>query len=359
MLDTRHFTILFVALLVLLTACRRDPSTATAGQEHNTPYQAQVPSWLVDSTFHQVVYPPDNPSTTYGVALGRKLFYEKALSDNNTLSCGSCHKQENAFSDPRQFSIGTDGSVGHRQAMAIFNLNWDQFFFWDARSASLEMQALRPVTDPAEMRNTWPVVVDRLQTHADYPALFEAAFGSPGVDSMRVVQAIAQFERSMVSFNSPFDRFRYLGDSTAMTEAEQNGYRIFSRSGHCADCHREPLVADHFVRNNGLDLVHTDLGFGGVNFNPASNGRFKVPSLRNIEVTPPYMHDGRFNTLEEVVDFYADDVQLASPNLDNHMLPWIAGEVVLTAEDRTDLVAFLKALTDDGFLSDPAFSDPN
>ena len=355
----RRILLIPTGLLVLLTACRRDPSTTPAVQAGNTPYQLQVPEWLLDSTGHAVDYPLDNPSTTYGVALGRKLFYEKALSDNQTLSCASCHKQENAFSDPRQFSFGTDGSVGRRQAMAIFNMNWDQFFFWDARSPSLEMQALRPVTDPAEMRNTWPVVVARLQAQPEYPALFEAAFGSPGVDSIRVVQAIAQFERSIVSFNSPFDRFRYLGDSTAMTEAEQHGYEVFTRSGHCVDCHMDPLVADHFVRNNGLDLVHTDLGLGGVDNNPASNGRFKVPSLRNIEVTAPYMHDGRFTTLEEVVDFYADDVQTASPNLDNHMLPWITGQVVLSAEDRADLVAFLKALTDDNLLTNPAFSDPN
>lgn len=357
-MNSRKTLGILVAAVALLAACRKDEPTDNAADSGPVPYAVDVPSWLWDSTGHRVPFPADNQSTAAGVALGRQLFYEKALSDDNTLSCGSCHKQENGFSDPRQFSIGTDGSVGTRQAMSVMDLAWDQFFFWDGRATSLEQQAFGPVTNMIEMRNTWPVVEQRLQAHAEYPALFETAFGSPGIDSVRVVKAIAQFERSLVSFNSRFDRFRYVGDSTAMDESEQRGMTLFMRGAHCVDCHRDPLMADHNLRNNGLDLVLTDLG-GGVNGNPALNGRFKVPTLRNIEVTAPYMHDGRFNTLEEVVEFYADDVQLDSPNLDNHMLPWIGGQVDLSPEDRVDLVAFLRTLTDPQFLTNPALSNPN
>lgn len=323
------------------------------------PYVVPVPAWLEDSTGYRWITPPDNPSTNAGVALGRRLFHEKALSDDRSMSCASCHRQENAFSDTRRFSIGTNGAIGRRQAMAIVNLAWDRVFFWDGRSPSLEAQAFKPVVDHAEMRNTWPVVVSRLRSDPRYPPLFDQAFGSPQIDSARVVKAIAQFERSLISLGSRFDRFRYLDDSTALSEAEQHGMNIFMRGGHCVDCHHEPMMADHALRNNGLDLVFTDAGAAEATGNPAHAGRFKVPTLRNIEVTPPYMHDGRFNTLEEVVDFYADDVQLESPGLDNHMLPWMAGQVQLSAQDRADLVAFLKALTDVGFLTDPQYGDPD
>jgi len=358
----RNLTVLLIGGLLLCVGCRKDTNEPTPASEHGagpTPYHVQVPSWLADSTNHAVTYPADNPSTYEGVALGRMLFYEKALSDDFSLSCGSCHKQENAFDDIRQFSIGTDGSVGTRQAMSIVNLNWDQFFFWDARSRSMEDQAFGPVVNPIEMRNTWPIAVQRLQGDADYPGLFEAAFGSPGIDSVRVVQAISQFERTLVSFNSRFDRFRYLGDVTALTESEQNGYSLFTRSAHCADCHIEPLFANHSALNNGLDLTFTDLGVGAVDLDPQHDGLFKVPSLRNIEVTSPYMHDGRFTTLEQVVDFYADDVHTDSPNMGIHMTPWINGLISLEPEDRADLVAFLRTLTDQEFLTNPAFTDPH
>lgn len=349
-------TCLFLVMVSVFVGCRKDPGTEPPG---TSGYAPPVPSWLEDSTGYRWVTPPDNPSTHDGVALGRRLFYENALSDDYSMSCSSCHRQENAFSDTRQFSIGTNGAIGRRQAMALVDLAWDGLFFWDGRSPSLEAQAFKPVVDHAEMRNTWPTVVARLQADPVYPSLFERAFGTSIIDSVNVVRAIAQFERSLTSFGSRFDRFRYLGDSAALTEAEQRGMTLFMRGAHCADCHHEPMMADHGLRNNGLDLVFADQGAAEVTGNPAHAGRFKVPTLRNIEVSPPYMHDGRFSTLEEVVDFYAEDVQLGSPGLDNHMLPWVAGQVQLSTEERADLVAFLKALTDVEFLTNPDFSDPN
>lgn len=348
---------LFVFALIAFAACRKDEPLADEATS-STPLTLSIPSYVADSGDYPVYF-PENPLSVEGVALGRKLFYEKALSDNYTLSCASCHVQANAFSDPRQFSIGTNGAVGHRQAMAVVNLVFDHFMFWDARVQRLEEQAARPVMDLAEMRNTWTVVVQRLRAMPEYPPLFKKAFGTADIDSARAVQAIAQFERTLLSFNTRVDRFLYMGDSNALTAQEQQGADIFFRRGHCVDCHRDPLFADHAIRNNGLDMAPADPGYGGISGDPAQIGKFKTPTLRNIEVTGPYMHDGRFATLEEVVDFYADDVQVGSPNLDNHMLPWMAGQINLSAQDRADLVAFLRALTDQEFLTNPTFSDPN
>jgi len=354
----RLYLLGFFALLAwVMQGCRRDPALEPTWTGP-TPYSLSIPVWATEGG-HLPHFPSDVPLTVEMVDLGRRLFYEKALSNDFSMSCATCHKQEHAFTDPRQFSVGTDGTVGTRNGMAIFNLAWDGRFFWDGRSFSLEQQALLPVVDHAEMRNTWPVVVERLSTHRRYPELFRRAFGSAGIDSLRVVQAIAQFERTLLSFDSRFDRFRYGGDSTALTVQEQRGMDLFFRSAHCGDCHMGALLTDHSLRNNGLDLVHADLGLGAVTGNANHNGLFKTTSLRNIAVTGPYMHDGRFTTLEEVVDFYADDVRLGSPNLDNHMFPWMAGQVQLSAQDRRDLVAFLHTLTDEGFLTNPAFADPH
>ena len=347
--------------MVLFHACRKDPALADGRATDGinpTSLTLAIPAWALNEA-HPTLLPSDNPLTVEGVALGRKLFYEKALSDDYSLSCASCHRQENAFSDPRRFSIGTDGSVGRRNAMAIQNVVWDHFFFWDTRAPTLEAQALMPVTDHAEMRNTWPLVEERLRNHPDYPQLFEKAFGTPHVDSMRVVKAIAQFERTLLSFDSPYDRFVFGGDATAMTEQQQRGLDLFMGDAHCNDCHVAPRFNDHGVQNVGMDRNDADLGLMEITGNEADRGRFKNVTLRNIAVSAPYMHDGRFNTLEEVMDFYADDVDLSTPNLDEHMFGWTLGLVDLDAQERADLVAFMHALTDDSFLTNPAHSDPH
>lgn len=349
-------TILILAGIgAVLVACRKDPAFPEASTP--TPLTLSVPPWAQDE-YHLLNIPVDNPLTVEGVALGRKLFYETALSNDYSMSCASCHRQEHAFSDPRRFSIGTDGSIGHRNSMPVQNLAWEHIFFWDARATSLEDQALRPVRDLAEMRNDWPTVEARLRTHPDYPTMFKNAFGSPGIDSMRVVKAIAQFERTLLSYNSAYDRFMHQGDATALTEQQQRGMTLFFGDAHCGDCHMAPRFNDQNIQNVGLP-GDDDLGLMGITGNEADRGRFKNVGIRNIAVTAPYMHDGRFATLADVVDFYAREVDLSSPNLDGHMLPWVMGQVDLDHEERADLVAFLHALTDPGFLTDPAFSDPN
>lgn len=360
---SRIFFLFVLAGSVMLHGCQRDPDLAAPSVpgEHwsgPTPLTLVVPPWTVD-TVHAINLPWDNPLTVEGVALGRKLFYEKALSNDHSMSCGTCHRQEFAFSDPRTFSQGTDGSMGRRNAMPVMNLAWDHFFFWDARALSMELQALAPVVDHVEMRNTWPVVTARLTEHADYPLLFERAFGSPGIDSLRVVFAIAQFERTLLSFDSRFDRYHYGGDLNALTAQEVRGKDLFFGEAHCGDCHMLPLFQDHSVRNNGLGNDINDGGLFEVSGIEEHRSRFKTPSLRNVEHTAPYMHNGRLVTLEDVVEFYAEHVRTASPNLDPHMLPWVWGQIDLSPQERTDLVAFMKSLTDEGFLTDPAFSDPN
>ncbi len=244
-------------LIVLLFSCRKDePSSAMDGDGAGspTPYSVPLPQWVIDSIGPMPV-PPDNPLTVQGVELGRKLFYEKQLSDDGTMSCGTCHKQEAAFSDPRRFSIGTDGTEGTRNAMAIVNLAWDTHFFWDGRRPTMELQAHDPVQNPIEMNNTWPVVVARLQADPQYPPLFDAAFGTSTIDSVLALKAIAQFERTLVSFDSRYDLYYYGGDTNALNTEEKLGLEIFNSTGFCFRCHTPGLFSDDHIRNNGLDMM--------------------------------------------------------------------------------------------------------
>jgi cytochrome c peroxidase len=348
-----------VLLLIGMHACTDQRMvTAPAVYRGPTPVGLVYPRWASD-TAHYPNIPYDNPMTEEGIALGRRLFYEPALSRDGTVSCASCHVQEHAFSDPRRFSVGVDGEAGHRNAMALVNLAWSHFFFWDARAMSLERQALEPVNDHLEMLNAWPEVIQRLKELPGYENQFDAAFGTFSFDSLHVVRALAQFERTLISFDSPFDRSHYACDTTALTTTEQRGMGLFFGKAHCADCHELPVFQDHGVINIGLDSVLVDKGMGARTGIEWHMGRFKTPTLRNIATSAPYMHDGRFRTLEEVVDFYADDVHLNTPNFDDHMFAWKLGVVKLDAQDRSDLVAFLQALTDSSFLTNPAYSAPN
>jgi len=344
--------------LALLSACKRDevePSDQADG--YPTPAQLNVPAG-VTAVVGLPSMPLDNPLTVEGIALGRKLFYDKALSDNNTMSCGSCHLQAAGFSDPSSFSAGADGSIGTRNAMPLSNLAWGTSFFWDGRSVGLEAQAHDPVTNPIELRNTWPVVEARLNADPAYRQLFHAAFGTEEIDSNLVVMAIAQFERTLTSFNSPFDRFYFGGDATAMSEEAQSGLTLFQAQGKCGGCHTVGLFTDNALRNNGMDLVFADLGYGGVTGNAADMGKFKVPSLRNVALTAPYMHDSRFATLEEVLNYYNGGVHMSSPNVDPLMDFWGMNPTPFSLDEINDLHAFLNALTDSTFLTDPALAEP-
>ncbi|MDX9750399.1 MAG: cytochrome c peroxidase [Flavobacteriales bacterium] len=315
-----------------------------------TPLALPIPAWAMDTLFPPVL-PYDNPLTAEGVALGERLFHEPLLSGDGSLSCASCHQRAQAFGDARNFP----SAHGHaRNGMPLMNLVFQHYFFWDARALTLELQAFEPVTAHAEMNSSWAEVVARLQAHAEYPALFRRAFGSDRVDSLHVAYALAQYERTLLSFGTRFDRYWYGGDSTALTDAERRGLRVFMVNGHCADCHMPPLFTDHRMSNIGLEHPPVDPGLGARTGIPWHAGRFKTPTLRNVAATAPYMHDGRFATIQEVVDFYATGVATDAHTLDPHMEPWARGEVFLNAGQRADLVAFLHTLTDSTFLYGPS-----
>jgi len=325
-----------------------------------TPSALNIPKLFQDNIIAPVI-PNNNPQTTEGVALGKKLFFDPILSGNNTQACADCHAPKNAFTDTARFSDGIDGTLGNRNAMPLFNLAWnyDEKFFWDGKSFSLEHQAFSPVTDPREMKSTWAEVEKKLQEHVEYPTLFQQAFGTSRIDSTLVTKAIAQFERTLISANSKFDKF-LLGEAQ-LTPEEQNGFDVFmdEARGDCFHCHgsdKNPLWTDNAFHNNGLDETFTDLGLGAVTGDPADNGKFRSPSLRNLKFTAPYMHDGRFNTLEEVINHYSEGLKNSS-TIDPLMKKVAQGGVNLTEKDKTDLKAFLLTLSDDAFVNNPSFSN--
>ena len=319
-----------------------------------TPSSLDIPKLFEDNILAPVI-PIDNPQTVEGIALGKKLFFDPILSIDNTLACVDCHAPENAFTDSDKFSDGVDGIFGNRNSMPIFNLAWnyDEKFFWDGNTFSLEHQAFVPVTDPFEMKSNWADVESKLQQHAEYPSLFEKAFGASNIDSSLVTKAIAQFERTLISANSKFDKF-LLGELNLSPE-ELNGFNVFmdEAKGDCFHCHgsdKNPLWTDNIFHNNGLDETFADLGLGAVTGDPADNGKFKSPSLRNLEFTAPYMHDGRFASLDDVINHYSQGLKNSS-TIDPLMKKVDQGGVGLTDKDKADLKAFLLSLSDYDFIN--------
>lgn len=327
-----------------------------------TPLPLEIPKIFSINIIDPVI-PINNPQTLEGVALGRKLFFDPILSADNSQACADCHSPANAFTDSDRFSEGIDGVTGSRNSMPLFNLAWnyDEQFFWDGRSFSLEKQAFIPVTDPIEMHSDWKINANKLQNHKEYPDLFEKAFGISKIDSTYVTKAIAQFERTLISANSRFDK-HLLGELT-LTAPELNGFNIFmdETKGDCFHCHgnaNNPLWTDNDFHNNGLDALIIDLGLGAFTGNPADNGKFKSPSLRNLPFTAPYMHDGRFATIEEVINHYSEGLQ-NSTTIDPLMKSINNGGVQLSDLDKIDLKAFLLSLSDSEFINNPNFQGFN
>ena len=305
--------------------------------------------------------PTTNPTTNDGATLGRVLFYDKNLSANGKISCSSCHQQDKGFSDDAMLSLGFDGGSTRRHSMSLINAKWYDRgrFFWDERAETLEDQVLMPFQDAVELQPF-------------YPSLFENAFGTTEINSDRISKALAQFVRSIVSVSSKYDEGRQqvnapVIDFPNFSASENNGKQIFflpipQGGGGCIGCHSTEafINPDNGTTNNGLDVASTDdLGvFEAIN-NPAFLGNFKVPSLKSIELSAPYMHDGRFSTLEEVVEHYNSGIQ-NHPNL----APALRGpngqpvQLNLTAQEKTDLVNFLKTLTDESITNDIKFSNP-
>lgn len=320
--------------------------------------------------FGKYTIPVDNPLSKSGVLLGRHLFYEKKLSLDNSISCGSCHVQKHAFSDPATLSIGVNGTLGKRQSMSLSNLMWQTSFFWDGRSASLEDQALKPIVDAHEMQETLERVVDKLKKDPLYPPMFKNAFGSEEITSDRIAKALSQFERTLISGNSKYDQ--YLNNKYIPTASEKNGMDLFFnhpdpslgiRGGNCGDCHSGKLLINNNFHNNGLstDADMKDLGLGEITSKVGDRGRFKTPSLRNIALTAPYMHDGRFRTLEEVLEQYNAHIQESStldPLIISASNELNGRSLKLTEAEKKDIINFLHMLSDDTFINNPEFSDP-
>lgn len=310
--------------------------------------------------FPPMPVPADNPTTVEGVALGRRLFYDPILSGDSTQSCASCHAQAFGFSDHgRRTSLGIDHIAGTRNAPALVNVGWSETLFWDGRAVNLETQALEPVPNPIEMHEEWPRAVAKLERQAQYPELFRAAFGSRTITSERTVKAIAQFQRTFVSGNSRYDRFLLTG--TGLSESELRGFIVFfSERGECFHCHVDRTFTDQRFHNNGLDASFADIGRFRVTEDPDDRGKFKTPTLRNIVFSAPYMHDGRFATLEDVVEFYdtgGEGTETVNPFILNLRRNRAEGNG-LTLQEKQDLVSFVKTLTDSTFVTNPNYASP-
>jgi len=318
--------------------------------------------------------PANNAITNDGATLGRVLFYDKKLSINGTIACASCHKQDKGFSDDATLSLGFNGGTTGRHSMTLINARFYQRgrFFWDERATTLEEQVLMPFQDPVEMGMTLEQVVSKVQEQTYYPELFQKAFGSTEITSDKISKALAQFIRSIVSYSSKYDQGRAMvanpgANFPNFTTEENTGKNIFFQTipnggGACFGCHTTEafISANPGPQNNGLDAASTtDLGAGAVFNNPIFVGRFKTTSLRNIELTAPYMHDGRFATLEEVVEHYNSGIQ-AHPTLSPALTDTNGNPVRLnlTSSEKAALVAFLKTLTDNSASTEIKWSNP-
>lgn len=293
----------------------------------------------------------DNEMTEARFVLGRKLFYEPRLSRNNTISCGSCHIQSSAFTQHgHDVSHGIDDRLGTRNSPPIMNLAWMPTFFWDGGVFDLDLQPIVPITNHVEMDETVENVLQKLRTHPEYPGLYRKAFGDTTINTVRTMKAMSQFMLMCVSANSKYDSVQ-LNKGASFTPTEATGYALFKSK--CAGCHAEPLFSDFSFRNNGIAIgLNNDYGRYLVTLNEQDRYRFKVPSLRNVEFTGPYMHDGRFITLDAVLEHYRSGVQ-ATPNLD----PLLSGGVAMNDNEKADLLAFLKTLTDRSFINNKLLSE--
>ncbi len=311
-----------------------------------TPYPLSLPR-----SFPLPNLPLDNPLTVERVELGKRLFHEPQLSRNGTISCASCHQAEAGFSDPRRFSTGLDGKATPRQSMSLLNLAWKDSFFWDGRAKLLREQVLEPIENPIEMDEKLSRIPAKLSALPGYDVAFKAAFGTPEITPQRLGLALEAFLLTLVSTDSKFDQARQ--GKAQLTPEEQRGMELFfmehepahsKRGADCFHCHGGSLFSDHRFHDNGLG-DEKDFGLGGITGNPADRGKFSTPGLRGISLTAPYMHDGRFATLEEVVAHYNKGVK-RTPNLDPNLAKHPDNGLGLSDADQAALVAFLKTLTD-------------
>ena len=365
-----YFSLLAGALLSL-SSCKDNKEAIDPAPPAPTPYTLTVPTG-----FPAPIIPANNPLTNEGVALGRMLFYEKAMSSTGTMSCGSCHQQSKAFTDGLTTAVGVNGATNPRGSMSLANVMWSTTLTWDGAFSTLELQAKHPIENPTELHQSLTVGVSKLQNSATYPPLFLAAFGTRTITEDLVLKALTQFERTLISGNTRYDK--YVATRQGFSADEKEGLRLYTthitpsigtlgRGAECFHCHTLPLMSSNFAAqffNNGLDLTFSDPGRSGVTGLPADKGKFIAPTLRNVTLTAPYMHDGRFTTLEQVLDHYSDHVQMTSPGLDPNLIQGVndpifnPGHMGLTTTEKRQVIAFLKTLTDSTFVNDKRFSNP-
>lgn len=347
--------IFLVCLAIIIANCKKEegkPETYVA-----TPYSLTVPQ-----NFPQPIIPPENPLTVEGIKLGRMFYYDPILSTNG-LSCNSCHIQSKSYSSP----LFTTSSLEKISVPPHINLAWNNNYNWNGSEPVLDRLCLGDF-GPEFFNTNMPLLVQKLKAHPTYPTLFKQAFNIDDIEQLshnelqlKIVYSISQFMRTMISYNSKFDKM--IRHETMLSPQEYDGFETFyTERGDCFHCHGYPLLTSNDFKNNGLDSSYASINFGRykVSFDSSDIGKFSTPTLRNIELTAPYMHDGRFETLEEVVEFYNSGVHWASPNIDALMTkPAKQYGLNLTATQKANLVLFLKTFTDSTYINNPDYQSPH
>lgn len=330
--DFRLNVVLMFMLLSLVSSCKKDMPMEDPG--------SAIIELKIPRGFPYPIIPADNQPTQNRIDLGKKLFFDPILSRDNTISCSSCHHTDKKFTDGLQFSTGIDNNQTTRNSMTILNTAYQPYLFWDGGVPSLEQQVLAPIESHLEMDFDVNQVVNRLINHAEYPQLFQNAY-QQGPSVYTLTRAIACYERTLFTGKSRYDEYVYENNTSALTQSEIDGMNLFmGERGECFHCHGEYNFTDYSFKNNGLYLNYADSGRARITLRQVDVGKFKVPSLRNVEFTAPYMHDGSLATLEEVIDHYSNGGE-AHPNKSGLIQP-----INLTNQEKQDLINFLKALSD-------------
>lgn len=335
---------MLISSIALMYACSKNEAEIKPEEKKLT--------FSVPSNFPAPAYTfENNELTNAGFALGKKLFYDARLSADKSVSCGSCHQQFAAFANlDHKVSHGVGNCQGKRNAPPLFNLAWQKAFFWDGGVKNIETSPLNAITDACEMGTDIENIIAFLKNTAPYPDLFQQAFGSTEITSQKILKSITQFTAVLVSGNSKYDKVMRKESGITFTANELTGYNLFKEK--CAGCHSEPFFTDFSYRSNGLDLESADEGRSHITGVNTDFGTFRVPTLRNIEYTGPYMHDGRFYSLDEVLEHYNSGVK-ASKNLDAQL----KNGILLNASEKEQIKAFLKTLTDNEFIKNTLYSE--